>query len=118
MIKLIFSDGTYQFLILDWKSGNNIYDTSYIQVATYVKLVGKQHKIDDLGGYIIQINQSLNKKGYRVYNVPNVEEEFGIFRATQQLYRRAFGDPKPKYRAYPTEVNLEFIKNNQIIKEQ
>ena len=90
MIKLIFSDGTYQFLILDWKSGNNIYDTSYIQVATYVKLVGKQHKIDDLGGYIIQINQSLNKKGYRVYNVPNVEEEFGIFRATQQLYRRAF----------------------------
>ncbi len=118
MIKIIFTDGTYQFLILDWKSGNNIYDTSYIQVAAYVKSVSKQYHIPNLGGYIIQVNPTLNKKGYRVYEVENVDEEFGIFRATQQLYRRAFGDPKPKYKIYPTEVNLDYIKNNQIIKEK
>ena len=96
MIKIIFSDDTHRFFILDWKSGNNIYDTSYIQVAAYIKSVSKQYKIEDLGGYIVQVNQTLNKKGYRVYEVDNIDEEFGIFLATQKLYKRAFGEPKPK----------------------
>lgn len=117
MIELVLNDGTTKNLILDWKSGNNIYDTSNIQVAAYIKAVAKTYGIENLGGYIIQVNPTLNKKGYRVYPVENVDEEFQIFLATQQLYKRAFGDPKPKYKSYPTEVNLEFIKNNEIIKE-
>ena len=113
LIKIIYTDDTFQFVILDWKSGNNIYDTAYIQISAYAHSVMKQLKVKDLLGFIIQINPALNKKGYRVYPV-DIEGEFQYFLASQLNYRRAFGEPKPKYRVYPTEVNLESIK--EIIK--
>ena len=117
MIKIIYEDDTFQFIIFDWKSGNNIYDTSYIQVATYAVLVMTQYNISDLLAYIIQVKNQLNKKGYRVNKVENITEEFGIFLATQKLYIRAFGEPKPKYKSYPMEVDLNYIYNEQIIKD-
>lgn len=112
MIKLIYTDDSYQFVILDWKSGNNIHDTAYIQISAYAHSVMKQFKIKDLLGFVVQVNPTLNKKGYRVYPV-DVESEFQYFLAAQLNYRRAFGEPKPKYRTYPTEINLESI--NKII---
>jgi len=117
MIKIIFDDDSFTFAILDWKTGKNIYDTAYIQVAAYMQSVKKQYNLKDLLGFIVQPGLSLNKSGYRVYSVENPEEEFGVFKATQKVYLRAFGEPKPKYKVYPTEVNLDFIKDNQIIKE-
>lgn len=118
LIKLIYDDNSIQFVLLDWKSGNNIYDTSYIQSAVYMKIVSKQYNLENLLGYIIQVNQFVNKKGYRVYEVENSEEEFEVFLAVQKVYRRANGKPKPKYKSYPIEVNLEYIKNSEtIIKE-
>lgn len=109
MIKIVFEDGSVKFAILDWKTGNNIYDTAYIQVSAYIKSVEKQHGVKDVLGYIVQVNQSLNKKGYRVHKVENPNEEFEIFLATQKLYLRANGEPKPKYKYYPMEMNLENI---------
>ena len=117
MIKLVFDDDGHKFIVLDWKSGNNIYDTSYIQVVAYIKSVQKQLHIKNLGGFIVQVNPSLNKKGYRVYEVTNIDGQFEMFLAAQTLYRGAFGEPKPKYKSYPTEINLDYIKNNPIIKE-
>lgn len=114
MIKLFYNDDSFKFCIIDWKSGNNVYDTAYIQVATYATIVKKMYGINDILGFIIQINPTLNKKGYRVYQVENIEEEFGVFLATQKLYLRAFGDPKPKYRTYPMEVNLQTIKSIEV----
>lgn len=115
MIRLVYDDETTEHVLFDWKTGSNIYDSAYIQTATYMQSVRKQHKIEALLGFVIQPGLSLNKNGYRVYPVENPNEEFGIFLATQELYRRAFGEPTPKYRIYPTEVDLDFIKNNQII---
>lgn len=117
MIKIIFEDETFVFAILDWKTGKNIYDTAYIQVATYMQSVKKQYNLEELLGFIVQPGLALNKSGYRVYPIEDPEEEFGIFIATQKLYKRAFGEPKPRYKIYPIEVNLDFIKNNQIVKE-
>ena len=114
MIKINFEDGSSVYTILDWKSGNNVYDTAYIQAATYASIIKKNRKLDDIKGYVIQINPLLNKKGYKVYPVENIEEEFGIFLSVQKLYIRAFGLPKPKYRTYPTEVELKTIKITEV----
>jgi hypothetical protein len=117
LLGITYEDDSTQQILLDWKSGNNIYDTAYIQVSTYIKMTCKKYKLKDILGFIIQINPSLNKKGYRVHPVENIEEEYEMFLTTQKLYIRAFGQPKPKYKSYPAKVNLEFIKQNQIIKE-
>lgn len=109
-IKVIYEDDTFDFVILDWKSGNNIYDTGYIQVATYIEIDSKMSKIakGNYLGRIIQTNPTLNKQGYRVYEVDPEDVEY--FYTTKKNYLRAFGKPKPKYRVYPTEVTLDTIK--------
>lgn len=107
-IKLIFEDKNEKFMILDWKSGNNIYDTAYIQTATYME-IEKRNSGCEMLGRIIQVNPTLNKKGYKVYAVD--ESDFEYFLTTKKNYIRAFGYPKPKYRIYPTEVELNSIKS-------
>lgn len=113
-IKITFKDDSIRYAIIDWKSGGSIYDTAYIQTATYATMVKKKQGLDEILGFIVQINPTLNKKGYRVYEVENIDAEFGMFLATQKLYLRAFGQPKPKYRTYPTEVTLETIKPTEV----
>lgn len=113
MIKLKI-DGEDKFAIIDWKSGKNVYDTAYIQVATYATMVKKKYGLDDILAFIIQINPSLNKNGYRVYPVENIDAEFGVFLAVQQVYIRANGQPTPKYRTYPTEIDINNIKKTEV----
>lgn len=109
-IKIIYDDDDYSFVILDWKSGNNIYDTAHIQVATYMEIDFRmtQDAVWRLIGRIIQVNPSLNKKGYRVY--PVERDDFEYFLTSKKNYIRAFKHPKPKYRVYPTEVELDKIQ--------
>lgn len=114
MIEVVFDDKSKKQIVLDWKSGNNIYDTAYIQVSAYVKAIEKKYGLQDVVGYIVQVNPTLNKKGYRIYPVENIENDFQIFLATQQIYIRANGEPKPKYRTYPTTVNLSNIKLTEV----
>ncbi len=95
--------------ILDWKTGNSIHDTAYLQISAYAKAFERLYgKID--GAYIVQ----LDKLKYKVYRVEDIDAEFKIFRDTQNIYLRAFGEPKPKYKTYPIKVDMNFILNNKI----
>ncbi len=109
MIKIIFKDDTFKYAILDWKSGANIYATAYIQISAYAHSVKKQYDIEMPLGFVVDVNPTLNKKGYRIHEV-DVEGEFEFFLASQKNYIRAFGQPKPKYRSYPTEININSLK--------
>lgn len=117
MIAIELSDDTMLHCLLDWKTGSSIYDTAHLQISAYAKAIEKKFDIKVDNCYIVQTNPSVNKKGYKVAEVKNIDSEFNMFRAAQQLYIRAFGEPKPKHKSYPTKVDLEYILNNQIIKE-
>jgi len=117
MISIKLSDGSTLYYLLDWKTSSSIYDTAHLQISAYAKAIEKKFGIVVSNCYIVQTNPNVNKKGYKVAEVKNIDAEFNMFRATQRLYLRAFGEPRPKYKSYPTEVDLDFIKNNPIIKE-
>lgn len=114
MIKVIFNDDTFRFVIIDWKSGEHIYPTHKIQIATYSTFVKRMFKIEEPLAYIVQIHPSLNKKGWRVTTVEGIDHYYQIFKYTQYNYKEAFGEPKPKFKTYPTEIDTEYIKNNLI----
>lgn len=110
VIGIELEDGKMIYGVLDWKTGGNIYPTAEIQAATYIYMFKKLYKVDECLGFIIHLNPKLNKNGYRVKQIEDPEYELKMFRATQELYRRAFGEPTPKYRTYPLEVELNTIK--------
>ena len=93
--------------VFDWKTGNYVGDEAEIQISAYAKSVAKQLKTDVSKGNIIHVPQKKpNKKGYRVYEVTDIETNFDDFLHTQELYFRKHKNEKPKYKQLPAEVNL------------
>jgi len=118
LIKIVYEDDSVTYVIVDWKTGEHIYESAKLQIAAYAKSVGKQFKMPIGLAIIVQLNPEVNQNGYRV-NVRTKEEidnDFQDFLAVKQIWLREHGNQKPKYKSYPTEVDLEFIKNNEIIK--
>lgn len=109
-------DGMYE--IWDWKSGKSIYETSKIQICTYGVLCMLKYGIKIDTCRLIHLHPSLNRKGYQVTEINGIEEiknNFRDFLHTQKVWLRANGGIKPKFVSYPTEINLDFIKNHEII---
>lgn len=111
------------FIPYDWKSGNFIGDTAEIQVSIYRDMIMRnkeQVHIDDdaeLGpAWLIQLNPKLNKKGLRPKEVKDHNMQMDTFFHTKALWKRQNKNPKPKYRTYPTQVNLKYIGEEDIIK--
>ncbi len=99
----------------DWKTGNNVEDTAFIQVTAYDQMITGQKTMPPI---IVQLNPKLNKKGIREYELDENEMNGFLqdFLHTKSNWLRVNKNSKPKYLSYPSEINLEFISKNQIIK--
>lgn len=101
--------------IFDWKSGSFVGDTAEIQVSTYITLANRMEVFGNIvGGNIVQLHPSLNKKGFRASAVENVDVNFQTMLNCQQIWKRVNKNAKPKYKIYPNEVSLEYL-NNEIL---
>ena len=105
-----------EWCLIDWKTGNNL-QKAPLQLVAYMRSLEKQLDIKMTKGIIGWIPRTKpNKKGYRLIDVENSEELFQVFIAARNLYMHEHGKEKPKYVAYPTQIDLEFIEKNQIVK--
>jgi len=112
-------DGKYY--VIDWKSGNYIADQAKIQISTYTKLVEAQYEVEVEEAWIGWFPaKKPNKRGYRIIKVERdeIETNFEDFQHLQKIWTREHGKEKPKFLIYPSNINLDFIKNNPIIKNE
>lgn len=101
--------------IFDWKSGSFVGDTAEIQVSTYIILASKMGVFGNIvGGNIVQLHPSLNKKGFRASAVENIDVNFKSMLNCQQIWKRVNKNAKPKYRSYPNEISLEFLNKEPL----
>lgn len=102
--------------VIDWKTGRNIWDTAYIQLAAYVKAYRK-HTNEPVhpDGLIVQLGSELNKNGYREYPVEHVEEDFEFFLMYQKIWHRQYPNRKPLYKTLPKSMNLDHLYNYKIV---
>ena len=92
---------------MDWKSGNYVGEEAEIQISTYAKAIGKKFKCEIEKCLIVWMPEKKpNKKGYRIIEVTDIENNFQDFLHVQQVYLRANKGEKPKYKTYPTEITL------------
>jgi len=102
--------------LLDWKTGKTVGDTAEMQVSVYAIMTGEHYpKFKPKKCIIVQINPALNKKGFRLYEIENIEENLEDFLHIQAVWRRANKNAKPKFKFYPMEVDLKYIQENNII---
>lgn len=99
--------------IFDWKTGGYIGDTAEIQVNQYRKMVNATDEFVT-GCEIIQLNPSVNKKGYKIIVPEGYEADVRAFASCVQIFDRAYPNAKPKYKTYPNEVSLEYLNNNKL----
>jgi len=101
-----------EYVVVDWKTGNYIGDEAHIQLSAYTKSVERQFKIEIYKALIVWIPAKRpNKKGYRVIDVENINDNFEDFLHTQALYFRTHKNEKPKYKTLPTTINLKELEN-------
>lgn len=106
-----------QLCVYDWKTGNSISDKHYLQVSAYMRALQEMFNEDVYAGYIVHIPfEKPNKAGFRVKEVENTDEYFNHFLSAKALHEWK-NNEKPKFLTYPMEVNLDYIKNELIIKE-
>jgi hypothetical protein len=97
--------------MIDYKSGNNIYDSHYLQISAYIKaweLLNPQYPIAKSGLLHLkaqthkQIEGKLQGKGWKIEESENsVDENFEYFQYCQKLWWRTNKNAKPKILEYP-----------------
>lgn len=106
-----------EWVMWDWKTGNNIQKTP-LQMIAYMRAAEKVHNIKIKKGYIGWMpSRRPNKKGYRIIEVENSDVLFDLFVSTKKMFDHEHGKEKPKYKIYPMDITLDYIKNNEIMKE-
>ena len=122
------SAGTVDFLatvdgkniVMDWKSGNWVEDEAEMQISEYARMTQKLFNIEINEARICHFpDKKPNKKGYKIKVIDKdaIKVNCEDFRHVQAVWRRANPNAKPKYLQYPTEIDLKFIQENEIIKE-
>jgi len=109
--------------LIDYKSGNNIYDSHYLQIAAYVKawtLLNPEFPIKRAGilhlkaTTLKQIEGKIQGKGWLLHESENtIDENFEYFQYCQKLWHRANKNAKPKILEYPLSFRKE-IKQEEI----
>ena|SRR3990167_10314770 len=101
--------------IYDWKTGSFVGDTAEIQVSTYLVLANLMKVFGEVGfSSIVQMNPSLNRKGFRVTEVEDVQENFKTFGNCLNIWNRVNKKAVPKYRTYPNKVDLTALDAGEI----
>lgn len=98
-----------KIVLYDWKTGNNIYDSAYLQVSAYKKAYEVMTGVEVDGVKILQINPKLNKKGWREYTVDNIDYYYDIFLSVLKIWNFQNKSAKPKYKTLPIIVNDDYI---------
>lgn len=116
LVKLVYEDKV-EYAIVDWKTGKHVGDTAYLQTAAYAKSVSKLIGYPVTRTIIVQLGLNLNKDGYKTYTHAgqDLENDFIDFNHTKAVWLRENKNEKPKFKIYPMAVNLDFIKNNEIV---
>jgi len=101
--------------VFDWKTGQYVGDTAEIQVSIYQDIANKMKVFGEIeGAEIVQLYPKLNRKGYRVKVVEDIEENLIAFESCQRIFNRANPNFKPKALTYPNMVNLEGLDEEKL----
>ena len=113
----VLSKENDEWVMWDWKTGNNI-QKAPLQMVAYMRAAEKLHKIKIKKGYIGWMpSRKPNKKGYRIIEVENSDVLFELFASIKKMFDHEHGKETPKYKAYPMDISLKYIQNNEIMKE-
>lgn len=106
--------------LIDYKSGNSIHESHYLQIAAYVKAWNKlnpQLEVKNAGLLHLKAatrgedkkGKSIQGKGWRLEVSENINDDFEYFKYCQKIWKRANPDAKPKIQEYP----LKFTRDVQ-----
>lgn len=97
--------------IIDYKSGNNVYDSHFLQIAAYTKawnLLNPQYIIEESGILHLKANtrktieDKIQGRSWKLEQSKNsIDDDFEYFQYTQKLWNRANPNAKPKIEEYP-----------------
>jgi len=122
-------------IVMDWKSGNYVGDEAQIQLSTYAMYSRRVFDLDIKRAWIIHMPaKKPNIRGYKIYEITegkvepieqikvsdvkaSIQENYDDFHHTQKLYTRTHPNEKPKYKNYPTSINLGTIAKDEIVKD-
>ncbi len=108
-----------ELTIMDWKTGSSVHEEAYLQMSAYAKAVEEMFGTPVKKAIIVHLPfEKPNKKGYRLHEINKEEIElyFDKFLSAKNLFDWKVKE-KPKFLSYPLELNLELIKESEIIKE-
>ena len=98
--------------IMDWKTGNNIYDTSELQLAAYASMYNKSHeeKITRAGiihvGALNKTFKDMNGPGIKCQEI-NIEDLTLQFKKTLDLFKWRFPNAKAPIVEFPLSLKLD-----------
>lgn len=106
--------------LIDFKTGNNIWSTAYIQTCVYAGMwdeLNPQYKIDRIG--ILHLNSSVKTEGrngaiqgegWKLIEIPKPREHYlKLWEHTSALWDENNPDPKPKRMQLPIKIELKDI---------
>lgn len=115
--------------LIDYKTGNNIWPTSFIQICVYTSLwneLNPKYKIEKCG--ILHLNSNtrsdgkngkIQGKGWQLLEPPkDFEHYINLWKYTSALWDEENPNAKPKRVVFPIEFNKNKPFNIEIIKEQ
>jgi hypothetical protein len=83
------------YLLVDWKTSSQIYDTHKCQLAAYA--VAARENGSQVDHILIVRLGSRHKIGYEVCDVIDVDHYFDLFLAAKKIWANEWGDTKPKH---------------------
>lgn len=97
--------------VIDYKSGNNVYESHFLQIAAYAKAwnyLNPEYQIDKVGILHLkadtkkQIEGKIQGKGWKLcQSKASIDEDFEYFNYCQKLWNKANPGSKPKILEYP-----------------
>jgi hypothetical protein len=95
-------------MIFDWKTGQ--LGNGNIQVSKYLDMANKMGMYGEIKrAAIVQLGNGLNKKGWRMTEITNIDYHIKTFNLDLELFNRVYPDFKPKYKEYPNVVSLAML---------
>lgn len=89
-----------QKYLIDFKTSQSIWPSHELQVSAYKKA----GRFDDVKLAILQLGYKLNKKKYKF---TEVDDQFSLFLAAMEIWKKEQSGVNPKQRDYPLKIKLE-----------
>jgi hypothetical protein len=105
-----------QIWLIDYKSGNYIHDSHYLQISAYARAwneLNPNYEIERAGllhlkaSTLKEIDGKMQGKGWKLEESENMINDFDYFQYCQKIFNRVNPNAKPKIQEFP----LSFTKN-------